>query len=156
MLSNGLTIRGRSLSKSMCAAIFACGVVGCINSVATPDVLICRRIEFVHPTGGQEDLHAFRLAMYARRNSCESMNAVLKGTHKLGLDGADRTRTANESVVELLISLALLSRTAFVVANERAQHGLMDADPPAALLAALATPTIIAPKPRPKRQQLAA
>jgi hypothetical protein len=24
--------------------------VGCINSVATPDVLICRRIEFVHPT----------------------------------------------------------------------------------------------------------
>jgi hypothetical protein len=26
--------------------------VGCINSVATPDVLICRRIEFVHPTRG--------------------------------------------------------------------------------------------------------
>jgi len=25
--------------------------VGCINSVATPGVLICRRIEFVHPTG---------------------------------------------------------------------------------------------------------
>ena len=24
--------------------------VGCINSVATPDVLICRSIEFVHPT----------------------------------------------------------------------------------------------------------
>jgi hypothetical protein len=24
--------------------------VGCINSVATPGVLICRRIEFVHPT----------------------------------------------------------------------------------------------------------
>ena len=27
--------------------------VGCINSVATPDMLICRRIEFVHPTGSR-------------------------------------------------------------------------------------------------------
>ena len=27
--------------------------MGCINSVATPGVLICRRIEFVHPTGEQ-------------------------------------------------------------------------------------------------------
>jgi len=27
--------------------------VGCINSVATPGVLICRRIEFVHPTGSK-------------------------------------------------------------------------------------------------------
>jgi len=26
--------------------------VGCINSVATPDALICRRIEFVHPMRG--------------------------------------------------------------------------------------------------------
>jgi hypothetical protein len=36
--------------------------VGCINSVATPDVLICRRIEFVHPTGFNHDRRRYATA----------------------------------------------------------------------------------------------
>lgn len=55
----------------------------------------------------------------------------------LGLAGAHRTRTDNEHVVELLVSLALLSRAAFVAPNERAQRGLIAANPPRALLAEL-------------------
>jgi hypothetical protein len=50
-----------------------------------------------------------------------------------GLSGADRTHTDNEYTVLTLLSLALLLRTAFVVANERIKHGLMSPDLPPAL-----------------------
>jgi len=74
--------------------------------------------------GGRDDRHAFRLAMYARRNSCEALFGALKVGHKLGLDGADRTHTDNESTLETLLSLGLLLRTAFAVAYERTEQGL--------------------------------
>jgi hypothetical protein len=106
--------------------------------------------------GGQEDRHAFRLAMYARRNSCESINAALKTFHKLGLSGASRTHTDNEAVVDLLISLALLSRTAVVAANERALRGLIPADPPAMLVASLDSSEFVDRPARPKRLVAAA
>jgi hypothetical protein len=85
--------------------------------------------------GGREDLHAFRLAMYARRNSCEALFASLKIGHKLGLDGADRTHTSNERTVETLLSLGLLMRSAFVVAHERIQQDPSQAEPPPDLAA---------------------
>lgn len=85
----------------------------------------------------REDLHAERLALYARRNTCESLFGALKLGHKLGLDGADRTHTANERTVETLLSLALLLRTAFVTAHERIEQGA-PAQPPPDLAATLA------------------
>jgi hypothetical protein len=84
---------------------------------------------------GRPDLHAFRLAMNARRNQCESLFGALKIGHKLGLEGADRTHTATEATVETLFSLALLLRTALVVAHERIQRGEMPDVPPADLAA---------------------
>jgi hypothetical protein len=54
----------------------------------------------------------------------------LKLGHKLGLEGAYRTHTANEATVETLLSLALILRTAVVTADQRILHGLMPADPP--------------------------
>jgi hypothetical protein len=87
--------------------------------------------------GGREDLHAFRLAMYSRRNSCEALFASLKIGHKLGLDGASRTHTSNESTVETLLSIGLLLRTAFVVAHERIQQDPSQGDPPPDLAAEL-------------------
>jgi hypothetical protein len=86
---------------------------------------------------GREDLHAFRLAMYARRNTSEAIFGALKLGHKLGLESADRTHTANEETVETLLSLGLLLRTAFVTANERILRGEMPVDPPPDLLAKL-------------------
>jgi hypothetical protein len=61
----------------------------------------------------------------------------------LGLGDAVRTHTDNEPTVETLISLALLFRTAFVVACERIDRGLIAPDPPPALLNALATPQLV-------------
>jgi hypothetical protein len=87
--------------------------------------------------GGSGALHAERLALYARRNSCEALFGALKLGHKLGLDGSDRTHTPNEHIVEALLSLALVLRTAFVVAHERAEQG-GPAKPPPELLAAIA------------------
>lgn len=87
--------------------------------------------------GGRADLHAFRLALYARRNSCEALFGALKLGHKLGLDGSDRTHTPNELIVETLLSIALVLRTAFVLAHERVQQG-GDDDLPADLYEALA------------------
>lgn len=80
---------------------------------------------------GWESKQAFRLAMYAHRNTCEAIFGALRGGHKLGLDGADRTHTANEATLETLLSLALLMRTATVTANERILRGeLADTPPP--------------------------
>jgi hypothetical protein len=86
---------------------------------------------------GRPDLQAFRLAMYARRNTSEAIFGALKLGHKLGLESADRTHTANENTMETLLSLGLLMRTAFVVASERIKRGEMPADPPPDLLAEL-------------------
>jgi hypothetical protein len=80
--------------------------------------------------GGRGDLHAERLALYARRNSCEALFGSLKLGHKLGLDGSDRTHTPNERTVETLLSLALVLRTAFVIAHERAAQGGPNTPPP--------------------------
>jgi hypothetical protein len=79
--------------------------------------------------GGREDLHALRLALYARRNSCEALFASLKLGQKLGLSGATRTHTSNEGTVETLLSLGLLLRTAFVVACERLQQAPAESPP---------------------------
>jgi hypothetical protein len=87
--------------------------------------------------GGREDLQAMRLALYARRNTSEAIFGALKLGHKLGLESADRTHTANENTVETLVSLGLLSRTALVTANERILRGEMPVDPPPDLLAKL-------------------
>lgn len=87
--------------------------------------------------GGWEEHQAFRLAMYSRRNTCEGIFGALKLGHKLGLESADRTHTANEDTLETLLSLALLMRTAHVTANERILRGELPADPPPDLLAKL-------------------
>lgn len=84
--------------------------------------------------GPRARAQAFRLAMYARRNSCEAIFGALKLGHKLGLESADRTHTANENTVETLLSLALLMRTALVTANERILRGELPELPPQDLL----------------------
>jgi hypothetical protein len=86
--------------------------------------------------GGRGDLHAERLALNARRNACEALFGALKLGHKLGLEGSARTHTPNERIVETLLSLALVLRTAFVVAHERAEQGGPSA-PPIDLLEAI-------------------
>ena len=86
---------------------------------------------------GWEEHQAFRIAMYCRRNTCEGIFGALKLGHKLGLESADRTHTANEATLETLLSLALLLRTALVTANERILRGEMPEDPPPDLLAKL-------------------
>jgi hypothetical protein len=91
---------------------------------------------------GRPREHAFRLAMYARRNSCEALFGALKLGHGVGLDGADRTHTDNEPTIETLLSLALLMRTLMVTAGERIRTGLITADPPPELLRAIQPPPI--------------
>jgi hypothetical protein len=80
--------------------------------------------------GGRGDLHAERLAFYARRNMIESLFGALKIAHKLGLESADRTHTPNERTVETLLSLALVLRTALVTAQERIRQGAPAELPP--------------------------
>ncbi len=87
---------------------------------------------------GAKRLQAERLAMYARRNTCEAIFGALKVGHKLALESADRTHTAYETTVEALLSLALVFRTAVIVANERIRSGELLADPPPDLAAKLA------------------
>ena len=87
---------------------------------------------------GRSDLHAERLAMEARRNSCEALFSALQLGNKLGLDGAARTRTAKEPTVEALLSIALMQRSAFMLADLRIQRGLFRDDVPPDLARALA------------------
>jgi hypothetical protein len=82
---------------------------------------------------GREKDHAYRLALYARRNQCEAVNSALKLGRKLGLESADRTRTPWEPTVEALVSLSLMMKTAFVLADQRRQHGEQPEAPPPAL-----------------------
>ena len=86
---------------------------------------------------GKPDLHAFRLAMLARRNAPEALFSALKVGHKLSLDGAERTRTAKEPTVDLLLSLAMLTRSARVLADQRMEREPFLKVPPPDLAAAL-------------------
>jgi hypothetical protein len=79
---------------------------------------------------GYERGHAYRLALFARRNSCEAVNSALKVGRKLGLDSADRTRTPYEATVRALISISLMMTTAFALADQRIQHELHPQLPP--------------------------
>ena len=86
---------------------------------------------------GRADLHAHRLALLARRNACEALFSALQVGHKLGLGGAARTRTAKEPTVEALLSIAMVMRSAFLLAAQRVAHGEFPAEPPPDLAAAL-------------------
>jgi hypothetical protein len=58
-----------------------------------------------HPhslAAGEPRLHARRLALLGRRNRCETLFRNLKIAHKVGGEGADRTRTTKEPTVEAL------------------------------------------------------
>ena len=79
---------------------------------------------------GKADLHAFRLAMFARRNACEALFSALQVGHKLGLDGAERTRTAKEPTVKALLSLAMMMRSARMLASQRMERGDFPPEPP--------------------------
>jgi hypothetical protein len=83
--------------------------------------------------------HAYRLALYARRNQSEAVNSALKVGRKLGLESADRTRTPFEPTIRALISIALMMTTAFVLADQRMQRGLTLQVPPLPLADALAS-----------------
>ena len=86
---------------------------------------------------GMAALHAERLALSARRNACEALFSAVQVGNSLGLDGADRTRTQNESTVETLFSLALLMRSATMLAALRIDRDLFPAGPPPDLDVAL-------------------
>jgi hypothetical protein len=79
---------------------------------------------------GRPDLHAMRLALLARRNSCEALFSALKVGNKLGLRGADRTRLPRFETVQALTSIALMFRTAFVLAALRLENEDMPERPP--------------------------
>lgn len=87
---------------------------------------------------GKSDLHAERLANEARRNSCEALFSALQIGNKMGLDGAARIRTAKEPTLEALLSIALMQRAAFMLADLRTQRGLFRGDVPPDLARALA------------------
>jgi hypothetical protein len=87
---------------------------------------------------GRAKDHAYRVALYARRNHSEAVNSALKLGKKLGLESADRTRTPWEPTVDALLSLSLMLKTAFVLADQRIQHGLHPDSPPPPLADALA------------------
>lgn len=86
---------------------------------------------------GRADLHAERIALSARRNACEALFSAIKVGNSLALDGPNRTRTNNERTIETLLSLALLMRSATMLADQRIQRDLFPADPPPDLADAL-------------------
>jgi hypothetical protein len=87
---------------------------------------------------GAENHHSKREALEARRNQCEALNSALKLGRKLNLESADRTHTPFEPTVEALLSLALMNKTAFALADQRKQRGLHPELPPPSLADALA------------------
>ncbi len=82
-------------------------------------------------------LHAERVALSTRRNACEALFSAVQVGSSLGLDSADRTRTQREPTIDTLFSLALLMRSATMLAAQRIQRGLFPADPPPDLAEAL-------------------
>lgn len=86
---------------------------------------------------GQADKHARRVALFARRNHHEALHTAVKVGNKLGLRGAARQRTAKEPTVEAELSIALLARSAFMLADLRIQHDLFPREPPEDLAHAL-------------------
>jgi hypothetical protein len=96
-----------------------------------------------HPhslAAGENKLHAKRLALLARRNSCETLFSALQAGSKLGGDGVARTRTAKEPTVEALVGLSLMMRSAFMLASLRVRDGDFPARPPDDLARALGLP----------------
>lgn len=87
---------------------------------------------------GREKEHAYRVALFARRNHSEAVFSALKLGRKLGLESADRTRTPWEPTVEALFALSLMMKTAFALADQRIQRGTHPKTPPPPLDAALA------------------
>jgi hypothetical protein len=79
---------------------------------------------------GATDQHAFRLAMFARRNANETLHSAIQIGNKLGLSDAARTRTAKEPTLEALVSIALLQRSLFMLADQRIRADLFPAEPP--------------------------
>jgi hypothetical protein len=127
---SGKTIRLRY----QCPADPSCGRLGLAMRHSWPSLSYYpHRMEV-----GRPDLHAQRLALLTRRNACEALNSALQVGHSLGLDGADRMRTQKETTVEALFSLALLLRSAAVLADQRLQRGLFRIQPPPALAAVAA------------------
>ncbi|MHB8642347.1 MAG: transposase [Gaiellaceae bacterium] len=88
-------------------------------------------------SAGQTGRHALRLALFARRNANESLHSAIQVGAKLGLRGSARQRTAKEPTVAAELSIALLLRSAFMLAAQRVQHDLFPAEPPADLVRAL-------------------
>jgi hypothetical protein len=86
---------------------------------------------------GAADQHAFRLAMFARRNANESLHSAIQIGNKLGLADAARMRTAKEPTVETLLSIALTQRSALMLADQRVRAGRFPAGPPRDLAARL-------------------
>jgi hypothetical protein len=80
---------------------------------------------------------SFRHAQ-ARRNHCEALNGAIKLGRKLNLESADRTHTPFERTIDALLSLALMTKTAFALADQRNQHGLYPQLPPPPLADTLA------------------
>jgi hypothetical protein len=92
------------------------------------DSLISWKLLTYYPTTmeGRPDLQAMRVAMLARRNQVESLFSSLKVGAKLGLSGASRTRIIDFDSVRMLLSMAMLMRTAFALAAVRIEHGEFD------------------------------
>jgi hypothetical protein len=79
---------------------------------------------------GAVDLHALRLALFARRNANEALHSALQVGHQLGLPDAGRMRTPTEPTVEALASIAMISRTALLLAAERIRVDEFPPEPP--------------------------
>lgn len=99
------------------------------------DDLLSWKLLTYYPTTmcGRPDLQAMRVAMLARRNQVESLFSSLKVGAKLGLSGASRTRIINFDSVRMLLSLALLMRTAFALGAVRIEKRQFDPALPAEL-----------------------
>jgi hypothetical protein len=93
------------------------------------DSLISWKLLTYYPTtmDGRPDLQAMRVAMLARRNQVESLFSSLKVSAKVGLSGASRTRIIDFDSIRMMLSMAMLMRTAFALAAVRIEKGEFDA-----------------------------
>lgn len=74
--------------------------------------------------GPAPDRHAYRLAMLTRLNGIEGLWERLEVGRNLGTQDGNRTRVKDLGSHETIISLALLSMTATVLADQRRQAGI--------------------------------
>src|SRR5205823_1510402 len=75
-----------------------------------------------HTPHGRLDLYARRRALINRRNQIEAWYSALKSAYKLALDGPDRTRTYDRTILEALIATAVVTHALLILYDARSKQ----------------------------------